>query len=248
MTDELQNQESELHREAPALEPQRRRAVRRLLRAETIYAAMLIVFAVLASFAYVYRYFSWDLATARWLQSLPLPGLYPFMRSVSLFGDKWTPWALAILAFIAFMIFHLRSEAFALALSAGGGQTLNSLIKILIARPRPARDLVNVYRDMVTLSFPSGHVTFYVCFFGFLFFVAYALLPAGSLARRVTLTLTALPVLLIGLSRIYLGAHWPSDTLGAYLLSSVWLAFSLHMYRIWKERATFHRNEGKNVS
>jgi undecaprenyl-diphosphatase len=89
-------------------------------------------------------------------------------------------------------------------------------------------------------SFPSGHVTFYVCFFGFLFFAAFALLPKGSTARRVACTLAALPVLLVGLSRVYLGAHWPSDTLGAYLFSGLWLAFSLDMYRRWKRRATFH--------
>jgi undecaprenyl-diphosphatase len=90
-------------------------------------------------------------------------------------------------------------------------------------------------------SFPSGHVTFHVCFFGFLFFVAFALLPKGSLKRRVVCALAALFVLLAGPSRVYLGAHWPSDTLGAYLLSGLWLALSLHLYRRWKERSTFHK-------
>jgi undecaprenyl-diphosphatase len=80
----------------------------------------------------------------------------------------------------------------------------------------------------------------YVCYFGFLFFVAYAQLPRDSYARRIALALLALPVLLVGLSRVYLGAHWPSDTIGAYLFGGLWLAFSLHMYRHWKESATFH--------
>jgi undecaprenyl-diphosphatase len=55
--------------------------------------------------------------------------------------------------------------------------------------------------------------------------------------------LSALPVLLIGFSRITLRAHWPSDVLGAYLLSGVWLGFSLDVYRRWKRRATFHVEE-----
>jgi undecaprenyl-diphosphatase len=92
----------------------------------------------------------------------------------------------------------------------------------------------------MTRSFPSGHVTFYVSYFGFLFFTAYALLPRGSLLRRLALTLTALPVLLIGVSRVYLGEHWPSDTIGAYLWSGVWLAFVLWMYGRWKLRRSFY--------
>jgi membrane-associated phospholipid phosphatase len=221
----------------------RRRAVRRLLRAETLYAAMLTAFAVLAAFAYFNAYFGWDLTIERGLQNLPVWGLQEFMSALSVPGNKWKPFALTSVTTIAFFVFGLRSEAAGLVLSAGGSALLNGLIKLLIARPRPTSELVMVQVDLQTQSFPSGHVTFYVCYFGFLFFVAYALLPLRSTARRAALTLTVLPVALIGFSRVYLGAHWPSDTLGAYLMGGLWLAFSLHMYRIWKERATFHPEE-----
>ena len=234
------NNEQDLPVEAPVQGPQRRLAVRRLLRAEVFYSMSLAVFAVLAGLAYFNSYFGWDLIVAKGLQNLNAPGVFTFMRGVSLFGDRWIPWMLAGVTIILFLLFGKRSEAAALLLSAGGGQLLNTLLKRLIARPRPSSDLVSVFRALRTESFPSGHVTFYVCFFGFLFFVSYALLPRGSMLRRAALTLTALPVLLVGLSRVYLGAHWPSDTLGAYLSSGLWLSFALHMYRKWKERATFH--------
>ena len=114
------------------------------------------------------------------------------------------------------------------------------MLKILVGRQRPTADLVGfAYRDD-ELSFPSGHVMFYVCFFGFLFFVAYAVLARGTNTRRVALALSALPVLLIGVSRVYLRAHWPSDTLGAYVLGGLWLWFSVELYRRWKRRASFH--------
>ena len=220
--------------------PKRRLAVRRLWRAETIYALMLIAFAVLAIFAHLNAYFAWDLTAARTLQTFPLPGLFGLMRMVSFFGNGWHPYALTFVTFVVLLLWNRRSEAAGILFSAGGSALLNSLCKILIARPRPSSDLVPVFRQLKTQSFPSGHVTFYVCYFGFLFFVAYALLPRRSLARRLALTLTVIPVLLVGFSRVYLGAHWPSDTLGAYLISGLWLALSLDLYRRWKQRAAFH--------
>lgn len=219
----------------------RRRTVRRLLRAETIYLVALMSFAVLALLAHTNAYFAWDLVVAHALQSISLPGISGLMRAVSVFGNGWTPFAITIVTAIAFLAFRRQSEAVCLILSAGGGATVNRLLKLLIGRPRPTRDLVMVFGDLSSQSFPSGHVTFYVCYFGFIFFVAYALLPRGSHARRLALTLATLPVLLIGFSRVYLGAHWPSDTLGAYLVSGVWLAFSLSVYRWWKQRAPLRK-------
>ncbi|MDQ3687332.1 MAG: phosphatase PAP2 family protein [Acidobacteriota bacterium] len=215
-------------------------AARRLLRAEVFYGAGLVAFAVLALLARFNAYFGWDLRAARALQTLDAPGVFDLMRAVSVPGNRWIPHAITAATAVVFLLFRRRTEAAALVLSAGGGAIVNVLLKMLIGRPRPTADLVTVFSEWGSRSFPSGHVTFYVCYFGFLFFAAYALLPRGSFARRVALVLAALPVLLIGFSRVYLGAHWPSDTLGAYLVSGLWLAFSLDMYRRWKQRATFH--------
>lgn len=223
--------------------PSRRKAVRRLWRAEIIYAAALAGFGVLAIFAHFNAYFGWDLRAERTLQSLSVPGLFQLMSFTSVFGNGVIPWAMTIMTVCVLLAFRLRSEAAGLIFSAAGGPLVNSIIKLLIARPRPTAELVRVESLLRSESFPSGHVNFYVCYFGFLFFVAFALLPRGSIARRAALVLTALPVLLIGLSRVYLGAHWPSDTLGAYLWSGLWLALALHLYRRWKQRATFHPEE-----
>jgi membrane-associated phospholipid phosphatase len=218
----------------------RRVAAWRLWRAQVRYSVVLIAFGVLAFFAHTYAYFAWDRAVARWIQGFRTPALDALMYAVSYIGYLWYPYALAVATALVFLAVRRRSEALGLLLSTAGSGLLNRAIKMLIARPRPAAPVVNVLREHGGQSFPSGHVTFYVCYFGFLFFVAYALLPARTLARRVALTLSASMVALVGLSRVYLGAHWPSDTIGAYFLGGLWLAFSLYMYRRWKERATFH--------
>jgi len=221
----------------------RRLAAWRLRRAQIKYALALAVLAVLTFYARLYAYFAWDKATALWLQSLQAPGLEAFMYAVSYIGYSWFPYALTALTVGIFLRLRMRSEAYGLLLSAAGSGLLNRFIKMLIARPRPTTADVAVILPHGGQSFPSGHVTFYVCYFGFLFFVAYALLPPRTFARRLALTLTILMIALVGLSRVYLGAHWPSDTIGAYFLGGLWLALSLHLYRRWKDRSTFHQDE-----
>lgn len=222
----------------------RRRAVRRLRRAESVYLCVLVGFAILAVFARAEPYFGWDLRVEHAIQSIANPALSTVMTGISLAGNYATPYIMAAVAVIAFWIAGARSEAVGLAVSGAGVGLINRTLKMVIARPRPVSSLVTVLdADRGGASFPSGHVAFYVAFFGFLFFVAYATLPRGSWSRRVALALTAFPVLTVGLSRVYLGAHWPSDTIGAYLWSAVWLAIVLRLYRYWKTNATFHRKQ-----
>lgn len=214
----------------------RRRALRRLWRAEVSYSAGLLAFAVLAVVAHSYAHFGWDVTVQQWIRHTPPPGFADFMRFVSIPGDGKTPHIIAVLTALFFLLMRLRSEAAGVLLSTIGSGLINMAIKIFVARPRPVPEPGAFLLPYTGNSFPSGHVTFYVCYFGFLYFVADALLPRGSLARRLAPLFVVIPVPLIGLSRVYLFAHWPSDTLGAYLLGGLWLAFSLDTYRRWKAR------------
>ncbi|HLL16779.1 MAG TPA: phosphatase PAP2 family protein [Pyrinomonadaceae bacterium] len=238
-----ENQSEQSPLESARLRLLRRVAASRLWRAQVRYGVVLLAFAVLAFFARANAYFAWDRAVAHWIQGFRAPALDWLMYFVSYVGYGVIPYAIAAATALAFLAARRRSEAYALLLSTAGSGLLNRAIKMLIARPRPAAPDVNVFRLHGGQSFPSGHVTFYVCYFGFLFFVAYVLLPKRSRARRLALTLTSLMIALVGLSRVYLGAHWPSDTIGAYFLGGLWLGFSLYMYGRWKERSTFHQDE-----
>ncbi len=223
----------------------RRLAALRLRRAEVAYLGALVAFAALALLAHWHAHFGWDLSVALAVQRAPHM-LWP-ARVISVFGNRWHPHALTAATILLLCGRGRRTEAAGLLLSAGGGSLVNTLVKLTVARPRPGAALVTIYGQSAGKSFPSGHVTFYVCYFGFLFFAAYAVLPRHIWARRLALISTATLVATVGLSRVYLGAHWPSDTLGAYLLSGLWLATALHLYRKWKQRSTFHPEEKDEV-
>lgn len=195
-------------------------------------AVSLVIFLVLAFFARAIPFFNWDLTITNSLQSFK--SLYPVMSFISWFGNGFTPHIITAITVLIFILFRFRHEAFWLLFSAGISSGINALLKRLIGRPRPSDDFVTILQQPGGLSFPSGHVTFYVCYFGFLFFLVYRHLPRTSLIRIPLLILLALPIALAGLSRIYLGAHWASDTVGAYLWSSVWLTLSIILYQRWK--------------
>jgi membrane-associated phospholipid phosphatase len=101
-----------------------------------------------------------------------------------------------------------------------GALVLYSIIKPAVGRPRPpvAPMLVHVSG----FAFPSGHATMSVAFYGTL---AGLLWNGRSRVARFVLWLGAsIVVLLIGTSRLYLGAHWFTDVLGGYALGGLWLS------------------------
>jgi undecaprenyl-diphosphatase len=76
---------------------------------------------------------------------------------------------------------------------------------------------------------------FYIGFYGFLWFLIYTLLKRSWL-RTLLLILLSTLIALVGISRIYLGQHWASDVLGAYLLGSLCLVAEIELYRWGKSR------------
>jgi undecaprenyl-diphosphatase len=76
---------------------------------------------------------------------------------------------------------------------------------------------------------------FYTCFFGFLLFLVFTLVKP-SWKRTALMAIVGIPIPLIGVSRIYLGEHWASDAVGAYLLGGIALAGIIQFYRWGKSR------------
>ncbi len=194
-------------------------------------------YTVLAALAYRYAYFDWDLSLARHIQSINLPGFRTLMIWVSLLGSGWVPTALVGGTSLLLIAARFRLEGMTCLIGITSGAVINRLLKDIIARPRPSDKLVNVITQYRHESFPSGHVVFFVEYFGLLFFLAYVLLRRGRL-RRASFVLLGLLIGLVSLSRIYMGAHWPSDVAGAYLAGGLWLMLMIEVYRRLKARQT----------
>jgi len=193
------------------------------------FAGALLAYAVLAVLANRFPYFAWDVDLARSIQSIAVPGFYRLMRWISVPGTGITPFVLVLLAAIALFLARLRVEAAVCGIGSGLGSVLDRLLKELSDRPRPASSLVHVLGHFTNESFPSGHVFFYVEFFGFLLFLSWLHLKP-SMLRTLILAFLSLLIALIGVSRVYLGAHWPSDVAGAYLGGGIWLCLMIAAY------------------
>ncbi len=121
------------------------------------------------------------------------------------------------------------------ALIAGVG---NYLIKFAFQRPRPS------VPHLVTethFSFPSGHAMGSMLFYGTLI-VVLPILISNPRLRLAAQFLLGLLILLVGISRIYVGVHYPTDILGGYLLGAAWI---LGTYPTFQKRRFIWRFQGK---
>jgi membrane-associated phospholipid phosphatase len=176
-----------------------------------------------------------DLQITLAIQSIDSPFFANLMWLVSWPG--FLPQSIIITLLIALLLYlyGLRWESAISLLAALVSGVSNEMIKGAIQRPRPAINLVDVFEVLTSYSFPSGHVMLYTILFGFLWFVVYTMLKRSWL-RSLLLVLLGSLILFVGVSRIYLGQHWASDVLGAYLLGSLILSAVILLHRWGKTR------------
>jgi undecaprenyl-diphosphatase len=203
----------------------------------TIDVILLALFAFLAFWVRYHPVLAIDVTITRDFQADQSPWLHYTMIAVSYIGNMLLlSVALIALAAIIFWILDLRLEAILIVAVSATSAILNSLIKLIVARPRPSASLVEIIQSSSGNSFPSGHVMSYVAFWGLLFTLGIILFSGIHWWRTALLIISALFVVLVGPSRIYLGDHWASDVLGAYLFGFILLTMSLWLYLYVKGR------------
>ncbi|AIF50333.1 phosphatase PAP2 family protein [Pelosinus sp. UFO1] len=141
---------------------------------------------------------------------------------------------IVIVAITLLLLAYLKRwrELGALTICLAGGGLLSFLLKILFHRTRP--DLFRVVQE-TGYSFPSGHALATMCFYGMVAFLIMRTIDSWR-GRLTVMTLAVILSMLIGISRIYLGVHYPTDVIAGYAAGSMWLAFCISLL-MWWERA-----------
>ena len=158
-----------------------------------------------------------QLLTFFYLHRAPL--LTIIMKSISMFGFE-IPIILGVIIFIAAFIRKYRKEAFIFAFIVGMAPVINEILKRIIQRPRP------FFYPLVSAgsySFPSNHAAISFVFYAVLTYLIYRFTRSVRLAAISALFSFSL-ILMVGISRIYLGVHYPTDVLAGWLVGLCWLS------------------------
>ena len=185
-----------------------------------------------------------DLCVQAAIHGWSFPGLSTLMKSLTWIGSIKVFLPTLALAVVALLLtgerkggqrlVRKRQVSAVFALGIGGALALNDSFKLFFHRARPA--VPWSIGDEHTFSYPSGHSLFSLVLYGL---IAYNLVARRGhpLRRAAAFFLAACLSLGIGISRIFLGMHWPTDVLAGYLTGGLWLSAVIFIDRIWRTHA-----------
>lgn len=174
-------------------------------------------FIALSIIVAVYPTLAIDIKFSREIQEHQNPLIDRFMYLISTPGYMPESVILVTVTSLLFFIFKYKKAAVFILLTAVSG-LISTIAKALVNRPRPSKDFVRIVFETTQQSFPSGHMMFYVVFFGFLLLLMYQLEHFSNIIRYLVGGISIFFIFTIPFSRIYLGAHWFTDVLGGFLL------------------------------
>ena len=180
----------------------------------------LIVFSWLAEEVFEGETNDFDLSVREFIHQYSSAGLTKWMQGVTFLGSPYVLFSLFTICCAGFLLAKWPRAAAWLAVGVSGSVVLDTSLKLLFHRVRPEPFFGPLPHSY---SFPSGHALSSFCFYGILA----GLLDTRirSLAVRISIWIAAaLLVLAIGVSRIYLGVHYPTDVIAGYVAAAVWVS------------------------
>ncbi len=189
-------------------------------------ALLLLAFVAVSTLVVAGYTHAWDAAVLTWIGTVRTPAMIDLMVFFTVLGDGEVEIPLALGLIVLLWRLGRRLEARRYLLSALSAEVVFLIAKASFQRPRP--DLITKLANAGWYSYPSGHAMLAPVIWG-----AGLLLMARTVrhpvARAVLVTLAVVLPVLIAVSRVYLGVHYPSDVLGALALGTGWAIW-------WTER------------
>jgi undecaprenyl-diphosphatase len=190
----------------------------------------LVLFGILTEAVMMGRTEAWDSRLMLDVGAWRGPGLTICMRALSVVGSGLVEFPVAFLLTGLLLKRGRKAQAGWYAGAVLSGWALYALAKLTVHRHRP-HVISHLMHGAGWYAYPSGHSMLAPLVFG-LGVIVWATPWRSAGARRVALALAGLLSLAIGMSRVYLGSHYPTDVIGGLLLGSAWSALSV----LWWER------------
>ena len=171
------------------------------------------------------------------------PGLTRLMMGFSFIGSVATISVLCVALVSVLLYFRRARLAALLAITMLGMAALDFLLKSAFHRPRPVAFFGT---SPASYSFPSGHAFGALCFYGVLAAI-FAARARGKATKWCIWTVAVLLIGMIGLSRIYLGVHYPSDVIAGYCAGTVWVGAVGFLDRILMDRRKVEMDVDKKI-
>ncbi|HDZ05990.1 phosphatase PAP2 family protein [Maribacter sp.] len=172
---------------------------------------------------------TYDTAITDYVISYRSPSLTTYFKIMTNVGDAYGYLiVLAIFLLLSLLVFKRWKYVVQATLVLALATVSNMILKRFIDRARPGIEhLVSVE----TLSYPSGHAMSAMAFYGFLIFLV-TKFKIHKAIKYVLITILILLILSIGISRIYLGVHFPSDIAGGFIAGFIWVVFCVLVFDV----------------
>jgi undecaprenyl-diphosphatase len=194
--------------------------------------AALLVFGWMARSVLAGETIAFDAAVRNWVHGWASPRMTYAMRGLSWIGSEIVLIPLGVMAALLLKRAGRKHAAILFIVASLGGEALDQLLKLVFHRTRP--EAFFGYRLPASYSFPSGHAMSSFCFYVVLAAILTLRMP-GARAAAIWALGGGL-ALSIGLSRIYLGVHYPSDVLAGFLAGLIWVSSVRMGYVFWLKR------------
>lgn len=172
----------------------------------------------------------YDQRISEYVVSHRSPVLTDYFIFITHVGDVYGYMIILGLAIVASLLYfknwkYILQTVFVLILAS----ISNVMLKRLVNRARPGAEHLVVVE---TLSYPSGHAMGAMAFYGFLIYLVYRFKIGHPLLKWGIIFLLLVIILSIGISRIYLGVHYPSDIVGGYIAGLIWVFLCILLFNL----------------